>query len=159
MRVGFRDSKNSVLGSIAEMDMASKWDLRRAYEEAEEVINACDKAEYFLSKLKGVKMAYDNDSYPECIILYNNDSELKPVLFDKPNMSRFKADYFGDSTTARPDVLELFIYDHNKLVKVFNELLMTGYIDFKDVDAVIMKYKDIPETTGTGWKMVIKEIN
>ena len=157
MRVGMRDNKKSVLGRVVEMDMATKWDLRRAYEEAEEVmgVDRCSKN----SGMKAIEYLYENGSYPECIMLYNNESKLRPKWFDKPDMSKFMEDSFNSETTIKPDVIELFYEDHKKLMEEFDKLLINGYIDFKEADVAILRYEYIPEHKANKCRMVVIDLN
>lgn len=158
MRLGMRSSKNSVLGTVVELDMMDKWDAGRSYDEALEVFSKGKDSKSFESTLAKFKNFVDNESYAECVILWNSESDLRPILFDKPDMSAYSADFWGESTTARPDVIELIAFEHDKMVEVYEKAFINGYIDYKDFDLVILTYKNIPETTGNGYKKVLVDL-
>ena len=131
--------------------------MGRSYDDALAIFGGKNNIEWdrVLDELERI----DNESnYPECIMLYNSNSDLMPKFFNKTNLDNVD---LGDSltiTTAKPDIVELFIYEEGKCREVFDKALVSGYLDFKDFDGAMLTYKNIPESSSNNVRKVLIDL-
>lgn len=157
MRLGMRENNNGISG-IVDFEMVKIWSMERSYDDALSVFGNSNVKEW-RTVLNKIEEVINDARYPECIILYNNNSRVMPKFFDSTDLSCVTADEYGDVTTAKPDVAELFIYEEGKCRKVLDKALIDGYIDFKDFDAVMLTYVNITETKGNTIKKVLIDLS